>query len=354
MKATASTYSHPKPVCRVDQQTVSSRITSRPRSTFIGERISNHQLHKGRTAAPDDGKCIEDAFWKRKPLHGRQITSVGVLKAYRNDCTSLRSGFFLQKLCLQNILHGNRKITPDQVMREFNREPNRTNMQKLAITRFKAECCLRGLLLNGRRVTPDAVVKGYQSATATLELARFKQECCLRRLSLNGREVTPDKVLGDFPDSPEGRLGMARFKAECCLRGLLLNGQRVTPDEVIEDFPDSPQGRLGIARFKQECCLRGLLLNGQQVTPDSVAKDYQAVNATLELSRFKAECCLRGLRLNGQLVTPDSVVKEYERCDWLYDRDFFLCSFAIECETSVRKAGVRSLILKEKLIREMP
>ncbi len=58
----------------------------------------------------DDGKHMEDAFWQKKPLHGRQTTSAGVLSAYGKDTTSIRSGFFLQKLCLQNILHNNRKV----------------------------------------------------------------------------------------------------------------------------------------------------------------------------------------------------------------------------------------------------
>ncbi|WBA80248.1 hypothetical protein [Endozoicomonas sp. GU-1] len=196
MKATALTYSHPKPVFRVGQQTGSNGIPAPSGSTFIGKRISNHQSHRRRTTAPDAGKWIEDAFWKRKPLNGRQVTSAVVLQAYyKYDKSSLRPGLFLQKLCLQNILHGNKKITADQVMQELNREPVQSNKQALAIARFKAECCLKGLLLNNREVTPEAVVEGYQAANATLELARFKQECCLNHLPLNGREVTPDEVV---------------------------------------------------------------------------------------------------------------------------------------------------------------
>ncbi|WP_257296927.1 hypothetical protein [Endozoicomonas sp. YOMI1] len=155
---------------------------------------------------------------EKKPLQGRQFTSAGVLAAYGNDTTSLRSGFFPQKLCLQNILHNSRKVTPDQVIQEFKREPDRNNKYKVAIARFKEECCLRGLVLNGQPVTPDAVVKDFQAIRATLELARFKEQCYLRRLPLSGQQVTPDAVVKAFPDSPEGKLGIARFKEKYCLK----------------------------------------------------------------------------------------------------------------------------------------
>ncbi|WBA85860.1 hypothetical protein [Endozoicomonas sp. GU-1] len=277
---------HPKPAYRAGQQASPGRVTGRSRSTFIGKRISNHQLHRRRTSTPDDGQCIEDAFWKSKPLHGRQITSGVVLRAYRNDRTSLRAGFFLQKLCLQNILHDNkRKNYPGQVIQEFNRKPNRNNKQTLAIARFKADCCLRGLSLNGQQVSPDSVVKDYLAAKATLELARFKEHCCLRSLPLNGQPVTPDAVVKGY---------------------------------------QATKATLELARFKAECCLRDLPLNGQLVTPDAVVKDYQATAATRELAHFKAECYQRALALNGQPVTPDTVIKEYERCGWLRDRDFFI------------------------------
>ena len=274
-----------------------------------------------------------------------------MLAAYVNsDVTSLRSGFFLQKLCLQGILHGNRKITPDEVIKEFNRKPDRKNKCKLAIARFKEKCylrgmplngqpvipnevvkayqaigalrelaifksacCLRGPTLNNRRVTPEEVVKDFQAANALMELAYFKAECCLRGLLLNGKPVTADTVAGDFPDSPKGQLGLAHFKEECCFRGLLLNDRQVTPEAVVRGFPDTAQGRLGRARFKAECCLRGLALNGQPVTTDEVVTGFPDTGqGRLGRVRFKAECCLRGLALNGQQVTTDEVVKEYQ------------------------------------------
>ncbi|WP_257295114.1 hypothetical protein, partial [Endozoicomonas sp. YOMI1] len=310
LKATASTYSHPKPAGRVNQPAGSSGVDNRSRSKFNGKKVLSHQSHRSTAPPLDDGKYLEDAFWKNKPLHGRQITPTVVLTAYGNDVTSLRGAFFLQKLCLQNILHGNRKVTPEQVIQEFNRVPDRNNKYKLAVARFKAECCLRGLALKGQQVTPDAVVKDYQTARAPLELARFKEQCCLKGLALNGQQVAPDVVVQDY-QAVRAILELARFKEQCCLRGLPVNGMLVTPDTVVREFPSSLKGKLGIMRFKSECCLRGLVLNGQQVTTDTVVKDFQAARAILELARFKADCCLRGLALNGQQVTPDAVIKDF-------------------------------------------
>ncbi|WP_257286105.1 hypothetical protein [Endozoicomonas sp. SESOKO1] len=296
----------------------------------------------------DVPKCIEDAFWKRKPLQGRQVTPAAVLTAFGKDATSFRSGLFLEKLCLQNILLDNRKVTPDQVIRELNRKPYRKKYL-VAIARFKAECCLRGLVLNNRRISPDEVVNDYQVARATLELGRFKAECCLRGLALHGRQVTPDAVVKAYQaagatleiarfmeeccmrglvvngqrvaadtvfkgyQAAGATLELARFQEKCCLRGLWLNGQQVTPDEVVRGFPDSPLGKLGIARFKEHCFLRGWSLNGQPITPDEVVRGFpDSPSGKLGMARFKAECCLGGLALNDQPVTPDSVVKDFQ------------------------------------------
>ncbi|WP_257283327.1 hypothetical protein [Endozoicomonas sp. SESOKO1] len=308
LKAIAPT--HPKPAGRVDQQAASGRPPESSRVTFNGKKVSNHQFHRDRANTRNDGKRIENAFWEKQPLYGHLITSAGVLTAYGNDKTSLRAGFFLQKLCLQNILHGNQKVTPEQVIQEFNREPDQNHKCKLAIARFKAECCLRGLPLNGQQVTPGAVVKGYQTARAALELARFKEQCCLRGLPLAGQQVTTDEVAREYQEI-RAILELARFKEKCFQRGLSLNGQQVTPDAVVRNF-QAVKAMLELARFKELCCLRGKALNGQQVTPEAVIQGYQAVKAKLEPIRFKAECCLRGLTLNGQQVTPDMVVEEYQ------------------------------------------
>ncbi|MBO9495177.1 hypothetical protein J7438_13930 [Thalassotalea sp. G20_0] len=310
LKATTSTCSHPKPAG--GQQAGSSRIPGGSRSKFNGKKVSNHQSRTGTAITLDDGRRIEDAFWKKKPLQGRQINTADVLTAYGKDKTSFRSGFFLQQLCLQNIRHGNSKVTPDQVIRELNRKPGRNDKCQIAIARFKEECCLTGLRLNGRLVTPETVIKDFpESREGKLGMARFKEHCCLKGLPLRGQKISPDTVAKDF-QAINATMELARFKAECCLRGLRLNGQPVTPDEVIRDFPDNLMGKLGLARFKEQCCQKGLALNGQQITPDEVVKDFpDSLKGQLGLARFKADCCLKGKMMNGQPVTPDEVVKAF-------------------------------------------
>ncbi|WBA83240.1 hypothetical protein [Endozoicomonas sp. GU-1] len=310
LKTTASTHSRSKPDRR--DNTGSSGMPDRPGSTFNGKKVSNHQPCRGTSRPLHNGKNLEDAFWENKPLQERKTTSAEVLKAYSSDITSLRSGFFLQKLCLQNVPHGNRKVTPDQVIQEFKREPGQNNKYQLAIARFKAECCIKGLLLNGQRVTADAVVKDFpDTPEGKLGIARFMERCCLSGLGLHGQQITPNEVVMAFPDNPKGKLGVARFQEQCCLSGLPLNGQQVSPDTVANAFPDNPVGKLGIVRFQEECCLEGVPLNGQQVSPDTVLKGFQAANARLEMAHFKAECCLRNLPLNGQQVTTDAAFKAF-------------------------------------------
>ncbi|WP_257293587.1 hypothetical protein [Endozoicomonas sp. YOMI1] len=276
LKSTASHNSRLKLAGRIDRQADSNGIPDRNRNAFNGKRVSNRQFHGSTAATLNDGNRFEDAFWKKRPLQGRQITSADVLSAYVNDRTSLGSGFFLQKLCLKNMLHDNRKVTPDQVIQEFNRKPDRSNKYKLAIARFKAECCLRRLPLNGLQVTPDAVVK-------------------------------------DFPDSQEGKLGIARFKAECCLRGLPLNGQQVTSDAVVNDFPESSDGKLSKARFTAECCLRGLRLNGWQVTPEAVIKDFERGGWLLERAIFYSQLAMNARVLHGSYLDNQKVLAAFNK-----------------------------------------
>ncbi|WP_422467661.1 hypothetical protein [Endozoicomonas sp. ALC013] len=349
LKATTSTRSHPKPVG--DQQAGSGRIPGSSRSKFNGKKVSNHHSRTGTAITLDDGRRIEDAFWQKKPLQGRPINTADVLNAYGKDKTSFRSGCFLQQLCLQNMRHGNIKVTPDHVVRELSRMPGRNDKCQTAIARFKEECCLTGLRLDGRLVTPDmvikdfpesrqgklgmarfkehcclkglslrgqkiapdTVVKDFQAINATLELARFQAECCLRGLPLNGQPVTPEAVIRAFPDNLMGKLGLARFKEQCCQKGLALNGQQITADEVVKGFPDSPQGQLALARFKADCCLTGKMMNGQPVTPDEVAKAFPASHeGKLGLAHFKETCCLTELLLNGRRVRPEAVVKGFQ------------------------------------------
>ncbi|WP_422447283.1 MULTISPECIES: hypothetical protein [unclassified Endozoicomonas] len=165
-----------------------------------------------------EGKCIEDAFWEKKPLQGRQITSSDVLAAYGNDKTSLRGGLFLQKLCLQKIPHDNRKVTPDDVIQEFNRVPDQNNESMLAIEHFKDELA---------------------SAHAAEE-ARLKVECYLRGDVGKGLQVTKDEALAaiEFLRKEESfPLPLARFKSQFSLRDLARHGQRAAPVAVQRDNP---------------------------------------------------------------------------------------------------------------------
>lgn len=110
LKAKASTYSHRKSASRVDQKVSSNRVPGHRGGTYNGKRISNYRPSRVTATALGDGKHIEVAFWEKKPLQGRQITLADVFTAYGNDRTSLRQGFFLQKLCLQNVLYNKRDI----------------------------------------------------------------------------------------------------------------------------------------------------------------------------------------------------------------------------------------------------
>ncbi|MGI2029141.1 hypothetical protein [Endozoicomonas acroporae] len=198
MKPTTSTFSPPESAGHVDQRAGSGEISGRSASTFNGMEISTRESC-GRTATTVYERIsMEVAFWQNKPLQGRQITPAVVLNAYGNDTTSLRSGVFLQKLCLRNIPYNNRQVTPEQVVQEFNRQPDQNNEYKLAIARFKAECCLRGLPLNGQPVTPDEVYKDFmESPSGSEEITLFNTKRYLNGHLLADRQVDPG-------DDPEG------------------------------------------------------------------------------------------------------------------------------------------------------
>ncbi|WP_257295774.1 hypothetical protein [Endozoicomonas sp. YOMI1] len=137
---------------------------------------------------------------EKKPLQGRQITSADVLTAYGNDQTSLRGGLFLQKLYFNNILHDNRRVTPDDVIQEFKRVPDQENVWESAIehfehkvermrashlARFEQEFSLRGgLLLHGHRVTPG---DGSHADAVTASAAETPES-----LSKTGESGFPD------------------------------------------------------------------------------------------------------------------------------------------------------------------
>lgn len=337
-------------------------------SSFHSRKLTSQFPYQNRTANHHfDGKTLENAFWQQRPLAGRNATPIDVMTAYKKDHTSLRPGLFLSKLYLKGIPFNGGKITPNQVVDEFNRARDRNDKCQLSIAIFMEQCCLNNLLFKQKgqqkpeRVTPDAVVKAYpDSPEGKVAIARFNEQCCLRRLPLHGQLVTPDAVIKTFRAvkaplelarfmehcclnrlllTPDGRLNpepvtpdavaqafraakapleIARFKEQCCLRGLLFlhdgkqEPEQVTPDEVMKAYREYPQDKLSPARFIEQCCLRGLYLSGQQVTPDAVIMAFpDSPSGKLGLARFQGRCCLRGFLLGGQQVTPDAVVNTF-------------------------------------------
>ncbi|MGI2027465.1 hypothetical protein [Endozoicomonas acroporae] len=167
---TPSIYSHPEPAS--DLPTDSSGTTDHATGIFSGKKISSHQSLEDTATSLMKDQGIEDAFWEKKPLDGRHITSADVLGAYGKDKTSLRSGLFLEKLCLQNILHNNRKVNPYDVIQEFNRLPDQDNLCKSAIRDFREKLAISNLECNVRRelmsagmqVTPDEMRQDWLAA----------------------------------------------------------------------------------------------------------------------------------------------------------------------------------------------
>ena len=227
------------------------------------------------TAAPATAspQLVESAFWNGKRIDGRDITSTDVLAAYKSDTTSLRPGFFMQKLYQYRILHEGRLVTPEQVIREFNRRQDSENRCQLA-------------------------------------MAWVKQNCCLKNEYINAQEVTTSEVLCEFPDTPQGRQGIARFKNDACFMGLLLNGQRVSTEEVANSYVLAAFP-MGLARFFSNCCLRGLTVYNQQVTAEMVLSHFQACNAPVEELRFLEQCFIRDMTVKNRPVSPEYVARNF-------------------------------------------
>ena len=258
-----------------------------------------------------DGKQLEDAYWSSRELMGYKITPVDVMIRYSRDPTSLRTAFFLQKLCLRRICCGNWSVSPEEVITAFRRNKGQKHKCDLAVARFKSECCLTGLPLHGEPITPDTVVEEFKGLNATLELARFQNACCRKGIVIFGQPIPAETVLEGY-QAIDAKLEQARFLQECCLTGLPLHGQHVTADDVISQFPATRLGRLGAARFRAECFLHGLPLDGQPISAETVASNYQMIVATLELAHFMEVCCLHNVTLNGQAITPRQVLQNYQ------------------------------------------
>lgn len=258
-----------------------------------------------------DGKKIEAAYWSSREIMGYRITPVDVLIGYRSDYSSLRTAFFLQKLCLRKICYGNLNVTPEEVIAVFRRHKGFDHKCNLAVARFKSECCLRGLPLHGDPIASDSVVEDFKKLNAALELARFQNACCRQGIVICGQPVPADTVVDSFK-AINAQLELARFLQDCCLTGLPVYGQHVSADEVISQFPATRLGRLGAARFRGECFMKGLPLNGEQISSEAVADGYQIISANLELARFMEVCCLHKVSLDGQGVTPRQVLQRYQ------------------------------------------
>lgn len=303
-----------------------------------------------RPSAEDlDGKILEKAFWQRKPVNGRIVTSAEVLAQYRTDVTSLRAGFFLQNLFLSKTPCGHRFINPDQVIAEFKQNPDYKNQCLLAIARFKQIClqrrlclagkpvtpenvltafpnspqgnlamarfmadrCLNGQLLRGQPVMAETIVKLFEAAHATLDLTRFKANCFERGLPINGRQLDPNRIAADFLAIP-ALLELARFMEVCCLNGDKLNGQPVAVETVMNNY-QAIGAKLELARFKQQCCLKKKTCHGARIAPEIIINDFPDNSfGHFGAARFKAKCCQRGLRLNGLHITPEAVVEDFQ------------------------------------------
>ena len=314
-----------------------------------------------------DGQVVEAAYWRNQTLFGRQVVPSDVVASYRTDPTSLRSGFFLQKLCLQSRTLEHQPVQPDQVIEEFNRARGSNNKCLLAIAHFKSFCCLNGLALKNRYISPEEVVGEFSSINALLELARFKEKCFTLSLPLYGQPLTMDSVLLSFkrayaltgqaslqkcpqqhdsdnlavelPDMGQPRslmdeqkaqcqadlhlspeLGIKNFRRaedlvrighfleQCCLDNIYLHNQPVLPEVVFKTFYNA-NAPFELARFLQQLFLRDRSLFGQPVPPELVIKTYETLGSILQSGRLSAICCLRGLLVDGKRVTAEAVEK---------------------------------------------
>ena len=258
-----------------------------------------------------DPKDVENAYWRKRPLGSRVVTTTDVLDCYLRDHSSLRSGFFVLRLYQEHILHEEIQVTAEHVVAEFSLARDNNGKCLVALARFEASCCLKGVPLDGQLLTADAVASLFPgNREGALGLAHFRAQCCLNKIPIGGVLVTTESVLDGFVKL-KAPLELARFKADCCLNNLSVYGQRITPQEVVQSFPDTEHGKRGLARFKEQCCLDGRHLNGQTVTPETVIDELRTNSSALDQARFKADCFFKTIALNGQSVVPEVVHNEY-------------------------------------------
>ena len=255
---------------------------------------------------------MENAYWTKRPLKDRVVTTTDVLDCYLRDHSSLRSGFFVLRLYQEQVLHEEVRVTSEHVVAEFSLAPDNNGKCLVAMARFEAFCCLKGIPLHGQFLTADAVASLFPSnREGALGLGHFRAQCCLNKIPLGGALVTTESVLDGFVKL-KAPLELARFKADCCLNNLPVSGQRITPQEVVQSFPDTEHGKRALARFKEQCCFDGRHLSGQKVTPETVLDELRTNSSALDQARFKADCLFKTMTLNGQSVTPEVVHDEYQ------------------------------------------
>lgn len=277
----------------------------RPSGSALGRKVTHHLQQR-------DGSLFESCFWNKKTLHDVKITSSDVLLSYLSDSNSLRSGFFLQKLCLQKINHDGHYVTPDQVISELSRKKDSRSLCKLALARFKEACCLKNLRVDGELVKPEAVIRDFKALKATLETGRFLAECCLDGRWVNGRPVATEEVVDILQTTRGGQLTLMRFKSECCLENMRVHGELITPEQVITECPKTEKGCLLVAHFMAKCCLRNRRIFGQLVEIETVVDKFrQCPGNHIGLATFIQDCALKGLNLYGKHITAREIVDRF-------------------------------------------
>ena len=258
-----------------------------------------------------NGEVLENAFWDKKLVGGRLVTTTEVFKAYRSETNSLRSGYFSQKLYLRQVPHQGQQMTVEGVISEFNRKRDLQSRCCYAVARIKMECCLKGISINGKPVSADEVADSFpDTPSGKLALNRFRETCWLEKIPVHGQLVSTDSVVKNYM-AVDAKLELTRFREVCCLKKFLIRGQTVSTESVADGY-QAINARQELARFKQSCFFDALPINGRQVSPKEVIGLFKAAGDRLGLACFRRECCLIELPIAGQLVTPESVIKSFQ------------------------------------------
>ena len=274
-------------------------------SAPAGRKVVHHD-------PPEDGSVLESCYWRKKNLRGMNITSSDVLLSYLSDYSSLRSGFFLQKLCLHKINHDGQLITPEQVIAELNRKKDSRSLYKLAVARFKEACCLKNLPVEGKFVEPETVINEFKATKSSLEIGRFLAECCLKNQWVNGHPVATEEVVETLQKAPNGHLSLVHFKSDCCLKNMRINGEMISPEQVLNECPKTQKGDLLIAHFLAECCLQRRHVHGQPVPVETVVEKFRELPGNQAgLAIFMHRCVLEGMQLYGRPISAQNVADRY-------------------------------------------